>query len=265
MEQLQIDGQPIGYEIFGKGKPVLLLHGFCEDRSIWNEFLAPMEEESYQFILADLPGFGDSPLVESLSIEKMGKILLGFMEALGHDTFILVGHSLGGYVSLAMAEQQGSRITGLVMFHSHPFADTDDLKARRTKGMEFIKQNGHELYVKQLFNDLFYPLYISSHRYVLDRLTYHASNLDTSGIINALEAMRERPDRAAVLENIQCPVQFIIGAEEKIIPKEFSLEQTHLPAVASINILAKSNHMGMFEVPKEARRILKSFFETLSD
>ncbi|MBR9919971.1 MAG: alpha/beta hydrolase [Bacteroidetes bacterium] len=265
MEQLTINGQPIGYETSGKGKPVLFLHGFCEDRRIWTEFLEPMEEEEYHFIIADLPGFGDSPLVEPASIDKMADILLQFMSALGHEEFLLVGHSMGGYISLAMVEKAAARIEALVLFHSHPFSDSEEKKDSRNKGIEFIQRNGHELYVKQLLNKLFYPLYISSHRYIMDRLIYHASNYSPEGIINALEAMRDRPDRSEILRNIGCPVQFIIGAEEKIIPEDLSMEQTHLPAIGSIDLIARSNHMAMFEAAKECRRILKRFFAFAED
>ncbi|MCB0703883.1 MAG: alpha/beta fold hydrolase [Saprospiraceae bacterium] len=264
MEQLTVNGQPIGYETIGKGRPVLLLHGFCEDRSVWDEFLEPLEDEDHQFILADLPGFGDSPLLENASIDQMAAIFWGFLDKLGHKEVVLLGHSMGGYVSLAMAEQQPERVNGLILFHSHALADSADKKAGREKGIEFINRNGHQLYVKQLLGDLFYPLYLSSHRYILDRLIYKGSNFAPEGIINALEAMRDRPDRTDVLKTIPCPVQFIIGAEETVIPTEVSMEQTHLPAISSIDILPKCNHMGMFEAAKQSRKILKRFLEFIN-
>lgn len=262
MDQYSINGQTLSFQTLGKGEPVLLIHGFCEDHSIWLEFLETITEEGYQFILPDLPGFGGSPLAQKTSIKEMGQMMLSLMNELGHSSFHLVGHSMGGYISLAMLEDTSEeQIRSITLFHSHPFADSQDKIAGRDKGIEFINKNGHQLYVKQLITKLFYPLFLSSNRYILDRLIFLGSNLEPRGIINALEAMRDRSDRSDNLRNATCPVAFIIGEEEKVIPADASLAQTHLPRTASIHMLPKVNHMGMFEATKKCRKILRDFWK----
>ena len=94
---------------------------------------------------------------------------------------------------------------------------------------------------------------------MVDKLIYRASKYTSLGIINGLEAMIQRPDRSEVLEHFEKPVLFIIGKEDAAIPEEKSMAQTHLPSQASIHVLEKVGHMGMFEAKKQTQKIVRQF------
>lgn len=259
MKFINLENKRIAYQSKGRGPAIVLLHGFCEDSSIWDEFKTDLLEEKYRVICIDLLGFGDSDTIENASIEKMADIVAQVVDHLGLEQFILVGHSMGGYVSLAFAENNADKLLGLGLFHSQPFADSEEKKNGRQKSIDFIQQHGHILYVKQLIPKLFAEKFAKSQAFLVDKLIYRASKYQSAGIVNALKAMMQRPDRSKVLETFSKPVLFIIGKEDEAIPAENSIAQTHLPAQGSIHLLDKVGHMGMFEAKKQTQKILRQF------
>lgn len=259
MQTLDFQGKKVAFYQNGtKGVPLVFVHGFCEDSSLWEEFLEPFTDE-YQIIRIDLPGFGNSEPVENISIAGMSERLLAVLEHLKIQKFIYIGHSMGGYAGLEVVKKVGNQLLGFGMFHSHPFADTAEKKAGRDKSVEFIRRNGHELFVKQFIPGLFAQDFAKSNTFLVDKLIHRASRNPQYVITGALEAMRDRPDNSEVLKNIKCPVLFIIGQLDQSIPFEISLAQTHLPAVGDIHILPNVGHMGMFKAQKETQGIVKNF------
>ena len=259
MQLVQFKGKQIACYLSGKGDeiPVVLLHGFCEDSKMWEEWLELLPPR--YFIRIDLPGFGHSELLDDLSIESMAEAVVAVLDHLGITTFHLTGHSMGGYVSLALAEKQPLRLASLCMFHSHPFADPEDKKANRLKSIEFIKKNGHILYVRQLVPSLFAYDFSKGYQMEVNKLIHYAIQHSPEAIMAALEAMRNRPDRSGILEKIPCPVLFFIGKHDAAISLEVSLAQACLPAQADIQLLPTTGHMGMFEAQRETAKAFREF------
>ena len=228
---------------------------------MWDEYIEAFP--NYRLLRIDLPGFGNSKWQEEHSIEDMAEAVKAVLDHSKIKKCILIGHSMGGYVGVAFAKNYADRLSGLAMFHSHPFADSDDKKKGRTKAIEFIKKNGHLHFVKQLMPKLFASKFSKGFPIELNKLIFNAAHCSPEAIIAALEAMRKRPDNSKILEEIACPVLFIIGKKDAAIPLEASLAQTHLPAIADIHILPNIGHMGMFEAKQETTKILKAFFQTL--
>ena len=259
MPTLIYNDHKINYYKRGKGKALVLLHGFCEDSSMWDEFIPAFSKN--KIIRIDLPGFGKSAPIENVSIEYMADAVKAVLDELKIKSCILIGHSMGGYVSLVFAKKYSSLLNGLGMFHSHPFADTEEKKKNRTKSIKFLERNGHVLFVKQLVPKLFTKSFKSSNGFLIDQLIHRASKYTTQGFIAGTNAMINRKDESEVLKNIHCPVLFIIGKKDELVPLEYSLEQTALPQIAAIHILEDVGHMGMFEAKKETRKQIKKFVE----
>lgn len=250
----------LSYHKVGKGKPIVFLHGFCEDRHIWEELSEYLQTE-FKVITIDLPGFGKSTDVISQSIDEMADHVHALLEKLNVGKYFLIGHSMGGYVSLAMAAKQSHSILGLGLLHSHPFADSAEKKTNRNKAIEFIERNGHIHYVKQLIPNLFGPAFIRSNSYIISKLILRASRISSTSITNALVAMRDRPSYAEVLERIDCPVLMVIGELDNIVPPELSKKQLTLPQVGYAEILPEVGHMALFEVPRQTRQIVRNFLK----
>lgn len=257
MEQTTFNNRKIAYEVSGTGFPLVLIHGFCEDHQVWEE--AMLELENWQIIRIDLPGFGQSETLADSSVEHFAGAIKQVLDVLDIASCIMVGHSMGGYSTLAFAELYPEYLKGFGIFHSHPFADSDEGREKRQKSIDFISKNGHILYVKQLIPKLFPPSFITSKRFLVDRMVFNASRYTSEGIIGGLQAMRDRPDRTDVLRNSSVPVLFVLGEKDDLIPFEKQLEQTHLPQIATVRIFPQLGHMGMVEAPKKTGRAIDKF------
>lgn len=261
MQFVSFKGNRVAYYLRGDlqaGKlPLVLLHGLCEDSSIWNEFVAEMPEQTVLCI--DLSGFGKSDVLPTPSVTAMAESVKAVLNALHIKKCVLIGHSLGGYVAMAFAGAYPELLAGLGMFHSHPFADSEEKKEQRRKAITFIKRNGHIVYVKQLIPSLFADLFVTSNAFLMNSLIYNATQYKAEAIISAHEAMINRADLSEVMRNLTCPVLIIIGKQDKTVPYELSLAQVALPKVADVHILPKVAHMGMFTAKEKTVKIVRNF------
>ncbi len=241
----------------GEGLPLVFLHGFCEDSSVWSDFLTSFKTE--HIICIDLPGFGKSASQKHCSIREMASMVNSVLEDIDISACILLGHSMGGYVALEFAKHHPEKLAGLCLFHSQPYADSETKKENRRKSIDFIKKNGAVYFVKQLIPKLFAPQFGSESSLTISKLVFTASQFQSEGIINGIQAMIDRNDNQAVLKKIDSPVLFIVGEEDTAIPNENSLSQLVSPDIASIHILKGVGHMGMFEAQQPCTNIVKGF------
>ena len=244
--------------------PVVLVHGFCEDSRMWDEWI-PLLGKKHPILSIDLPGFGSSERLNRISIMDMADAVAAVLDFHKIEKCVLVGHSMGGYVACAFAEKYGYLLAGLCMFHSQPFADTPAKKEGRLKAIDFINRNGHVVFVRQLIPKLFAYDYSKGYQAEVNRMIYYAAKYEQAAIIDSLHAMRQRPDRSGVLERIKCPVQFFIGKEDVAIPYDVSLAQVNLPNIADIQIYKDVGHMGMFKSPRKTAKAFKKFLSMLDD
>lgn len=211
----------------------------------------------FQVLRIDLPGFGKSKIDAPVSIAEMADGVKEVVDALKVEKLVLVGHSMGGYVGLEFAKKYPENLIGLSLFHTHPFADTEEMKKARLVSAKLVEGGDVAAYVRRLYKILFGEDF--KNEKLREKLINRAAEYSDIALANGQRAMGERPDNSSVLENIDCPVQFIIGTEDKAVSDKFSREQTHLPQVADIHILQGIGHMGMFEDSKTTTRIVKDF------
>jgi pimeloyl-ACP methyl ester carboxylesterase len=261
MKSITYQDKKIAYQSEGKGISVLFVHGFCEDSTVWDDLKKEMIPAGYNVVALDLPGFGESEVVENASIEIMADIVNELFIQLNISKAIFIGHSMGGYVGLTLAKKHENKLLGLGLFHSHPYADSEEKKAGRRRSIEIVQTKGNALYVQQLIPSLFAPKFVKSNSFLVDKLVHRASAYPSEGITNALQAMMDRPDQSEVLKTLQRPVLFIIGKEDTAIPAEASMNQTILPDTSSILLLEEVAHMGMFEARKKTQQAVLQFLE----
>lgn len=259
MKTLTFRGAKLAYDIEGKGFPVVLLHGFCADSRLWEDFKQDLLEEHYRVVTIDLPGFGSSGPLPEVAIADYAEAVLAVLEEKKLSDVIVIGHSMGGYTALALAALAPERLKGIGLFHSHPYADTDEKKEARYNQIAFINRQGHQLYVKQLVPKLFPPTYAQTNAFDLDKIIHRAARYSADGIIEGLKAMASRPDYSEVLRTFPKPVLFIVGEEDEAVPKEASEQQLALPARAHIHVLEKVGHMGMIEARRKTQLMVRQF------
>ena len=259
----------IFYRTIGKGRPVVLIHGFGEDGDIWKnqiEFL----KDHFQLIIPDLPGSGKSALINNMSIEGMAEVVKEILhhelqkfplmqsgaEEQGAEGISLIGHSMGGYITLAFAEKYPHQLSSFALVHSSAFADNEEKKANRLKSIEFIKKHGAYEFLRSAIPELFTESWSTGNKTVVDDLVEKSRSFTDEAIIQYYQAMINRPDRTAVLKNFNKPILFIIGEHDKAVPFEQSMQQCYLPAIAHVHILRNSAHMGMFEETEKVNNAL---------
>jgi pimeloyl-ACP methyl ester carboxylesterase len=248
----------IFYRIIGNGKPVILLHGFGEDGSIWQnqiEFL----KNHFQLIIPDLPGSGQSAVISNqlvVGIEVYAEAVRLILLDEKMDNCVIIGHSMGGYITLALAEKYPHLVKAFGLFHSSAFADSEEKKATRLKAIEFIKNNGAYEFLKTSIPGLF--LNPENYQPCIN-LVEKAKHFTAEALIQYYQAMVARPNRTEVLKNFAGPILFIIGEHDKAVPFEQSMQQCYLPAQSHIHILRNSAHMGMWEEVEKVNTILLQF------
>lgn len=248
----------IFYRSIGSGDPVMLVHGFGEDGNVWDKQVEYLKNK-YHLIVPDLPGSGKSELINDMSMEGMAEVLHSIIHEENIERCTVIGHSMGGYITLALVESYWNHVNAFGLFHSTAFADNEEKKQTRKKGIEFIKQNGAFEFLKTATPNLFSPNSKLQIPNSIDRFIESLKDLTPQALIAYYNAMMDRPDRTSILKNTKNPVLFIAGEHDNAIPLNDVLKQCHLPEKSYFHVLKKSGHMGMMEETENANRILEEF------
>ena len=243
----------IHHQELGNGHPLVLIHGFCETHEIW-EGVATELAKDFKVYIPDLPGFGKSPLPKTpFSIEDIGGLMLDWLKDLKMERAVVVGHSLGGYVALAMAVKDQNRIAGLGLFHSTAAADSDEKKASRNKTAEFVRANGVAPFVEVFAPGLFYQ---KDNQY-LNQVMDIAMHTPQDTLVAYTYAMRDRPSRENWLKTFGNKFLIVAGEFDSIIPVSLLRDQAAVIAKAEFELLENTGHMGMYEAPVKSVQTIK--------
>ena len=248
----------IFYRITGKGKPVVLIHGFGEDGDIWQHQIEFLKDD-FQLIIPDLPGSGRSEMTENMSIEGMAETVKAILVEEKIEQCIMLGHSMGGYITLSFVEKYPHLLSSFGLVHSSAFADSEEKKATRLKSIEFIRKHGAYEFLKPSIQGLFGEYWSKSHQPEIDALVEKSKSFTPEALVRYYQAMIARHDKTEVLKNFLHPVLFIIGIHDNAVPFAQSMKQSYLPDQSYIHILRNSAHMGMWEQPDKVNTALSAF------
>jgi pimeloyl-ACP methyl ester carboxylesterase len=238
--------------------PVILIHGFGEDSSVWDSLVEPLQS-TFRFIIPDLPGSGQSEITGDMSMEGLADTVYKVMQQEKIKKCPVIGHSMGGYITLAFVEKYPESVSGFGLFHSTSFADSEEKKQVRQKGIAFIKQNGADAFLKTTIPNLFSAQTRDEKPELPGELQKLAHNFSGAALVNYYEAMIARPDRTSLLSQSPVPVLFIMGKHDQAVPVEDAMKQCHLPEKSYIHVLRNSGHMGMWEEPEKSRLAMEEF------
>ncbi|MBY0481413.1 MAG: alpha/beta hydrolase [Chitinophagaceae bacterium] len=258
----------ISYRIIGKGNPVVLIHGFGEDSRIWDRQIDFLQTHCL-LVVPDLPGSGNSTLlspIDSSDDENKAITITDYAELIDalliHENIAnccMLGHSMGGYITLAYAEKYPSKLHSFGLVHSTAFADTPEKKENRLKGIALMEQYGAAPFLKNTIPNLFGAQYKKTHPEMVAKLIEESSTFNTQACQQYYRAMMLRTDKTNVLRGNHLPVLFVIGTEDIAAPLNDLLPQVHLPAIAYIHILEGAGHMGMWEASEKLNQYLLDF------
>jgi pimeloyl-ACP methyl ester carboxylesterase len=260
---IQFEGKRVSYTVRGSGRPVVLLHGYLEAGEIWDS-LAEMMEGRFRIIAVDLPGHGDSEVQgEKHTMEFLAGAVKEVLRDAGAERVMMVGHSLGGYVTLAFVELYPDMLSGYVLFHSHPHADTPEAIARRNREIAVVRAGRKNIMYPGNVSMMFARENLKLMPEALERSGKIASRNPGEGIIALLNGMIDRPSRQYILENGTVPLLWILGRHDLYFSPEKAMRDTGLPHNAKVVILERSGHLGFIEETEKSAGLLADFAERL--
>jgi pimeloyl-ACP methyl ester carboxylesterase len=250
-KKVKVNGIEMAYARRGAGKPLVLIHGFPFDHTAWNDVI-PYLEGSFDLILPDLRGFGESGAPESpYTMSDMADDLAGLLDHLGIEKSAIAGHSMGGYAALAFAKKHPERVSALGLVSSQAAADTPERKEGRYKTARDVEDKGVEVVAEAMT-----PKFSASEK-VQEVVRGMIMKQGRAGVSGALQAMAEREDSTPVLASFDFPLVLIHGDADALIPLEKSQEIKSAAPAAELTILAGAGHMPMLEFPRETAAALK--------
>ncbi len=247
----------------GKGQPLVLIHGYCETGKMWSDFAESLSTE-FRVICPDLPGIGNSSISgDQISLEEVAVHLEDWMDANQIKNPIIIGHSLGGYVTLALLELMGIRIKAIGLFHSTAYADDADKMEMRNRTITFLRKNGVEKFVTSFVPPLFPVNRREELANEIELAIEDAKRSTLDGLIAYAGAMRDRKDRLEILKHFSGPKLLIAGTEDNAVKIEASRSQKD--AFSHYFELQGVGHMGMVEAKAQTLDALMRFCqETMS-
>lgn len=248
----------VTYTDTGKGRVVVLLHGFLGSSEIWDSTIAALSR-SYRVIAIDLPGHGGTDCFGYVhTMELNARCVKAVMDHLRLKKYVIIGHSMGGYTALAFADLFPDNLKGLCLYHSSAYADTEEKKRDRSRSVKVVKSN-HRIYTSEVIKNLFAG---KNRKYLKQEIAFAqriAAKVSKQSVIAALEGMKDRPNRDLVLAMVQYPVLMVIGEHDKTLPPAQLLEQSDMLRNRHVLYLEHDAHMGFLESPLVSNAALKKF------
>ncbi|MFL5754396.1 MAG: alpha/beta fold hydrolase [Bacteroidia bacterium] len=257
-KSISFRGDSVSFSDKGKGRALVLLHGFLGSKEIWNTTEQELSRY-FRIISIDLPGHGETACYGYVhSMELMAKCVKAVMDQLRLKKYILVGHSMGGYAALAFGELFPDNLRGICLFHSTAYADNEQKKQDRTRAVKLVKANAR-LYTRDTIKNLFAARNLAKLKKEIGFAQKIAFKTPKRGIVAALEGMKDRPNRDVILNFAEYPIMMIIGRYDTVLPMQLLLNQSELIRSSYVLLLENNGHMGFLENPKESITHLKRF------
>ena len=251
MKKIKLNGIELAYERRGKGMPLVLIHGYPLDHSIWNETISQLEND-FDLILPDVRGFGESSTVDApYTLSDIANDLAALLDSLGVERTTLAGHYMGGYIALAFAKAFPERVTGLALVSLQTASDTPERKEGRYNTGADVSQKGVQIVADGMTDKL------TPNQSVRDVIRPLIAKQSVAGVTGALKAMAEREDLTSFLASFGQPLVLIHGDADELIPVERAREIKSLVPSAHLVELRGGGHMPMMEMPVETATALK--------
>ncbi|MBI1724609.1 MAG: alpha/beta fold hydrolase [Candidatus Tectomicrobia bacterium] len=250
MKSVRVNGIRIAFEEAGSGAPLLLLHGFSLDHTMWDAQVEALSR-TYRVIAPDQRGLGqtENPDVH-ISLEQMADDAAGLLMALDIPAAAVAGFSMGGFILARMAVRHPLKVRAAAFVCTRALADTAEQQKARLANMRFIDDEGSGAFASKFVPMLFSAKYLASgaegtekhHRVIASQLPGNLAAL--------LDAMRRREDMTPRLGEIRVPCAVLAGGQDQLIPIQ-DMRQMHgaLPD-STLEVFEESGHMAPVETPE---------------
>lgn len=253
----------LAYERHGAGLPLVLLHGFPLDRSMWSEQVGPLSAVA-DLILPDLPGHGASPLgTLPLSMDAMADAVIGLLDEIGvREPAVVAGLSMGGYVAQAIAARHPGRLRGLILADTKSVGDSPEAAAQREVLAKKVEGDGSPAPARDgMLPKLLAPSNAERHPDLVERVEAMIMGTTPASVAATLRALAIRPDRTAGLPSWRWPSLVVVGEQDVIAtPDEMRGIAERLPE-ATFAVIPGAGHLAPLERPEAFNATVLAFLE----
>lgn len=265
MTLIQLDDIQMAYADTGLGRPVVLLHGYPFNRSLWNEQVAALSN-SYRVIVPDLRGFGETDAsAGTATMNRMAQDVADLLDHLEITRAAIGGLSMGGYVALAFYKQFPSRARALVLADTRAQADTEEAKQTRAQQAEKALAEGMAGIADAMLPKLLTPETVSKRPEVVKRVRDMMLRTKAQGAAAALQGMAQREDQTPLLANVSVPALILVGAEDAITPVADSEKMNREISGSRLVVLENAGHVSNLEQTERFNQALLEFLRESFD
>ncbi len=250
-------GATIAYSTKGKGRTILLIHGFLGAKEIWKEFESRLAK-NFKVISIDLPGHGQSECIGYVhNMELLAECCKNLLTHLSIRKAVVVGHSLGGYVSLAFGEKFPDSVVGLMLVNSTAKGDSKERKKSRDQLIKLVKKDRAKVLASLVPS--FFSLKNRNTTSQIKSYLNMANNCNEQAIIATAEGMKIRNEREIVLKFAPYQYHYIIGVHDSILNSEQLKKETQIGPNGSYSLVEDASHMSPMESKEQVFKAIKSF------
>lgn len=251
-KSIEYQGIKVHYSVAGKGRALLFLHGYLESSAIWKDFTERFTDH-FQVICIDIPGHGASGILGPVhEMEEMARVAGAVLDAEKIDQVVVIGHSMGGYVTMEFLHVFPARTAGYCLFHSTCFADNEEKKMNRDREISLVMCGKKMQIIRTNIPKGFADTNVERLAPWVDRARQIAANTPDEGVIALLQGMKSRRDHSGLLGK-SAPVPLLIwGRKDNYIGEEVFEKLRSIAQEAPVLILDDAGHMGFIEAPEQA-------------
>ncbi len=254
----------LSYSEQGQGTPVVLLHGYPLSSAIWQEQRQRLGDY-FHVITPDLRGHGHSPAPLGVyEMEILGRDVLALLDSLGVKKAAILGHSMGGYVTLALWKLAPERFLALGLICSQSGADTPQAREGRYTTADKVSASGSKVVADSMIPRLFSPDVPADESFI-EQMRAIIMSTKPDGIIGSLKGMAVRPDSTPILPNINVPVLIVTGDKDQIIPPQKADAMASAIPGATLATIENAGHMPMLEQPQAMTMAIRNFLSEIGE
>lgn len=250
----------------GQGMPVLFVHGFPLNHTMWNAQL-PVFAERYRVIAPDLRGFGSSVDTEgAVSMEDFADDLAAILDHLQvREPMVYCGLSMGGYIAWQFVRKYRQRLRGLVLCDTRAAADTPEAAAGRLKMAEQVIADGTQPVAESMVSKALSPRSMSERPEVVAAVKGMILSSDPTGVAAAQRGMANRPDASDQPGQIDLPTLVMVGADDALTPVEEMRRIAGEIPQARLVVIPDAGHLSPMENPQAFNAALAEFLNRLGE
>jgi pimeloyl-ACP methyl ester carboxylesterase len=264
MSVLRVRGIELAYEVSGEGVPIVLLHGFPFNRTLWRGQVEALRER-YTVITVDLRGHGEThaPADAPATMDAMAEDVAALLDLLRIESVVLGGLSMGGYVALAFYRLFPGRVRALLLADTRPQADTDEARLNREETATRALREGMTTIADAMLPKLLAPATHAEQPQIVRRVRDMILQTDPQGAAAALRGMAVRRDQTELLREIKCPTLIIVGQLDAITPPADAQLMHQQIRGSQLEVIEGASHVSNVERPAEFNRALEKFLDAL--